>query len=102
MNAALASSYLAVTERPGQLASRMQLEMMEARYAWAAEHSREKDVLEAACGAGMGLPVLGGCRALGSSRRCGCGKSAFSPGRVRQEYEYHGEGVPRRGASVSK
>ena len=59
MNAALAPSYLAVTERPGQLASRMQLEMMEARYAWAAEHAREKDVLEAACGAGMGLPVLG-------------------------------------------
>jgi len=58
MNAALAPSYLAVTERPGQPASRMQLEMMEARYAWAAKQAREKDVLEAGCGAGMGLPVL--------------------------------------------
>jgi SAM-dependent methyltransferase len=32
--------------------------MLEARYAWAAEQARGKDVLEAACGAGMGLPVL--------------------------------------------
>jgi SAM-dependent methyltransferase len=32
--------------------------MLEARYRWAAEQAREKDVLEAGCGAGMGLPVL--------------------------------------------
>jgi SAM-dependent methyltransferase len=59
MNSALAPSYIAVTEQPGQPASRIQLEMLEARYAWAAEQARGKDVLEAGCGAGMGLPVLG-------------------------------------------
>ena len=58
MNAALAPSYVHVTERPGQPASRLQLEMLQARYAWAAEQARGKDVLEAGCGAGMGLPVL--------------------------------------------
>jgi len=55
---ALAVSYVAVTEQAGQPASRSQLEMLEARYAWAAEQARGKDVLEAACGAGMGLPGL--------------------------------------------
>jgi SAM-dependent methyltransferase len=59
MNPALARSYLTVTEQPGQPASRIQLEMLEARYAWAAEQARDKDVLEAGCGAGLGLPVLG-------------------------------------------
>src|SRR5690349_12538634 len=58
MNPALAPSYVAVTERPGQPASRIQLEMLAARYRWAAEQARGKDVLEAGCGAGMGLPVL--------------------------------------------
>jgi SAM-dependent methyltransferase len=59
MNAVLARSYATVTEHPGQPASRIQIEMLEARYAWAAEQAREKDVLEAGCGAGLGLPVLG-------------------------------------------
>lgn len=58
MNAAHARSYLSVTEQPGQPASRIQLEMLEARYAWAADQASGKDVLEAGCGAGMGLPVL--------------------------------------------
>ena len=58
MSPALAPSYSRVTEQPGQPASRIQLEMLAARYAWAAEQAREKDVLEAGCGAGMGLPVL--------------------------------------------
>ncbi len=58
MNPALAPSYLAVTEQPGQPASRIQLEMLEGRYGWAAEQAHGKDVLEAGCGAGMGLPVL--------------------------------------------
>jgi SAM-dependent methyltransferase len=59
MKPGVAPNYVAVTERPGQPASRIQIEMLEARYAWAAEQAREKDVLEAGCGAGMGLPVLG-------------------------------------------
>jgi SAM-dependent methyltransferase len=58
MTAALARTYASVTEQPGQSASRIQLEMLQARYAWAAQHAHGKDVLEAGCGAGMGLPVL--------------------------------------------
>jgi SAM-dependent methyltransferase len=58
MTSVLAPSYVNVTERPGQAASRIQLEMLEGRYRWAAEQAREKDVLEAGCGAGMGLPVV--------------------------------------------
>jgi ubiquinone/menaquinone biosynthesis C-methylase UbiE len=57
--AVAAASYGEVTEQPGQPASRSQLEMLEARYAWAAELARGKDVLETACGAGMGLQTLG-------------------------------------------
>jgi len=58
MSAATTTSYVEVTEQPGQMASRIQLEMLDARYAWAADQARGKDVLEAACGAGMGLPVV--------------------------------------------
>lgn len=58
MTPAPAASYVTVTEQPGQPASRSQLEMLEARYAWAAEQAGGKDVLETACGAGMGLPLL--------------------------------------------
>ena len=59
MKPAVAPNYVAVTEQPGQPASRIQIEMLEARYAWAAEQAHGKDVLETGCGAGMGLPVLG-------------------------------------------
>ncbi len=58
MNPAAALSYVDVTEQPGQPASGMQLEMLEARYGWAAAQAKGKDVLEVACGAGMGLPIL--------------------------------------------
>jgi ubiquinone/menaquinone biosynthesis C-methylase UbiE len=58
MSPALAPAYSSVTEHPGQLASRIQLEMLGARYAWAAHHARGKDVLEVGCGAGLGLGVL--------------------------------------------
>jgi ubiquinone/menaquinone biosynthesis C-methylase UbiE len=57
---ALARSYFAVTEQPGHQASAIQLEMLEARYSWAAKQAGGKDVLEAACGAGMGLAALAG------------------------------------------
>lgn len=52
------ASYVHVTERPGQQASAVQLEMMESRYAWAAAQAFNRDVLEVACGAGMGLSRL--------------------------------------------
>ena len=58
MNPALAASYASVTEHPGQRASQIQLSMLEARYRWAAAQARGKDILEAGCGAGMGLPPL--------------------------------------------
>lgn len=58
MTPELPASYREVTELPGQPASRIQLEMLEARYAWAAGQAGEKDILEAACGAGLGLPAL--------------------------------------------
>jgi SAM-dependent methyltransferase len=51
-------SFSTVTEQPGQLASRLQLDMMAARYAWAAGFAEGRDVLEVACGAGMGLGLL--------------------------------------------
>lgn len=58
MTPAIARSYFAVTEQPGHQASAIQLEMLEARYSWAAQQAGGKDVLEAACGAGMGLAAL--------------------------------------------
>lgn len=58
MTGTAARSFLTVTERPGQAASGIQLEMLQARYSWAAQQARGKDVLEAGCGAGLGLPLL--------------------------------------------
>jgi SAM-dependent methyltransferase len=55
MQTVLRADFSTVTEQPAQLASRLQLAMLSARYAWAAEHAAGKDVLEAACGAGLGL-----------------------------------------------
>jgi SAM-dependent methyltransferase len=55
---AAASPYLTVTEQPGQLASREQLAMMAARYAWAASYAAGCDVLEVACGSGTGIGFL--------------------------------------------
>jgi ubiquinone/menaquinone biosynthesis C-methylase UbiE len=50
--------YSAVTELPGHRVSREQLERILHRYRLAAEFSSGKDVLEVACGAGLGLGVL--------------------------------------------
>lgn len=58
MTPAAARSFVTVTERPGQAASGIQLEMLAARYAWAASLASGKDVLEAGCGAGLGLPIV--------------------------------------------
>ena len=56
--AATERQFQSVTEQPGQHASRLQLEMMAARYAWARSRSIGKDVLEVACGSGTGLAAL--------------------------------------------
>jgi SAM-dependent methyltransferase len=56
--AATVPNFSAVTEQPGQGATHLQLSMLKTRYGWAAQHSSGKDVLEAACGAGLGLGWL--------------------------------------------
>jgi SAM-dependent methyltransferase len=58
MQAALRPDFSTVTEQPGQPATRVQLAMLSARYAWAAGHAAGKDVAEIACGAGLGLGWL--------------------------------------------
>ena len=50
--------FSSVTEQPRQGATRMQMSMLRTRYGWAAEHTAGKDVLEVACGAGLGLGWL--------------------------------------------
>lgn len=50
--------YTPVTERPGIKTTPEALSMLVTRYALAAKHATGKDVLEVACGAGMGLGWL--------------------------------------------
>lgn len=47
-----------VTELPGAPANAEQIAMLYTRYAWAGELARGKDVLEVACGSGIGLGHL--------------------------------------------
>ena len=47
-----------VTEMPGNHVTREQLEMIACRYAWAADQVADLDVLEVACGPGLGLGHL--------------------------------------------
>lgn len=51
-------SYTSVTELPGSGATREQLSMLYTRYRLAAEHAAGKEVLEVACGPGIGLGYL--------------------------------------------
>jgi len=51
-------SYVTATEVPGAGATAEQLAMLRTRYHLAAGLSRDKDVLEVACGAGLGLSLL--------------------------------------------
>jgi ubiquinone/menaquinone biosynthesis C-methylase UbiE len=52
------ADYLTVTEIPGNKASREQIERLFHRYHFASAFCQGKDVLEVACGAGMGLGYL--------------------------------------------
>jgi ubiquinone/menaquinone biosynthesis C-methylase UbiE len=52
------AEYLTVTEVPGNKASREQIERLFHRYHFASTFCQGKDVLEVACGAGMGLGYL--------------------------------------------
>jgi len=53
-----AADFASVTEQPWQGATRMQMSMLRTRYGWAAEHAVGRDILEVACGAGLGLGWL--------------------------------------------
>ena len=53
-----AADFSRVTELPRQGATRMQMSMLRTRYGWAAKYTDGKDVLEVACGAGLGLGWL--------------------------------------------
>lgn len=55
-----APDFSSVTELPLQGATRMQMSMLRTRYGWAAQYAAGKDVLEVACGAGLGLEWLAG------------------------------------------
>src|SRR5688500_5156333 len=52
------SSFVTVTELPGSRASKEQRDMAVTRYRLAAELAEGRDVLEVACGSGMGLGML--------------------------------------------
>lgn len=54
----MSPSYVSVTELPGSGATREQLSMLYTRYRLAASHAAGKDVLEVACGPGIGLGYL--------------------------------------------
>lgn len=60
MEAVLRPDFSTVTEQPRQGATRIQLAMLSARYAWAAGYAEGKDVAEIACGAGLGLGWIAG------------------------------------------
>ncbi len=51
--------YTAITEFPGQKASMEQLARLYQRYRFAKKYARGKDVLEVACGSGIGMKYLG-------------------------------------------
>jgi ubiquinone/menaquinone biosynthesis C-methylase UbiE len=52
------ASYSTITELPGEKIPNEQLSRISERYHWAAIHSKGKDVLECACGAGQGAKLL--------------------------------------------
>lgn len=54
-------SYETVTELPGTMISKEQLQRQVNRYHFAAKYCQGKDVLELACGAGIGLGLLNAC-----------------------------------------
>ena len=47
-----------VTELPGEPVSQLQIDRLLSRYLWAERYCRDRDVVEAACGAGPGLGLL--------------------------------------------
>ena len=60
-------NYTSVTELPGNKGSKEQLARLYQRYHFALQFSKEKDVLEVACGGGLGLGYLAKSAKFGSS-----------------------------------
>jgi SAM-dependent methyltransferase len=58
MHAVLGHDFSSITEQPAQKEMLRQMAMLATRYGWAASQAGGKDVLEAACGAGLGLGWL--------------------------------------------
>ena len=53
------SDFQTVTEMPGEPVSQIQIDRLLSRYTWAATYCHNLDVVEAGCGAGPGLGLLG-------------------------------------------
>lgn len=79
--------YTTVTELPGAAASPEQLSMLYTRYAYAAGFCEGKEVLEVACGAGLGLGYL----AKKATRVVG---GDFTEPLLRVARHYYGEAMP--------
>ena len=78
--------FVTVTETPGTGATEEQLAMMYSRYRWAADHAIGKEVLDVACGAGMGLGLL----ASGARRVVG---ADYSEALLQTAAAHYGKGV---------
>ncbi|MGQ9645018.1 MAG: class I SAM-dependent methyltransferase [Thermodesulfobacteriota bacterium] len=79
--------YTTVTEVPGNRVTHEQLERMYHRYRFAADFSEGKDVLEVACGAGLGLGYL-----AKKAKRMVAGD--YTPKLVEGAKEYYGGKIP--------
>lgn len=79
--------YTTVTEVPGNRVTHEQLERMYHRYRFAADFSEGKDVLEVACGAGLGLGYL----AKKAKRVVG---GDYTENLVKVAKDYYGERLP--------
>lgn len=63
MRAPATGTYAYVSEMPGNQVTAEALRMIACRYAWAVESARGREVLEVACGPGLGLGMLGSAAA---------------------------------------
>jgi SAM-dependent methyltransferase len=83
----MAVDYSSVTEVPGAKASRQQLTMLYSRYVYAAKFVDGRDMLEVACGSGIGLRYLArrARRAVGGD---------YTDGLLRIAQRHHGAVVP--------
>jgi SAM-dependent methyltransferase len=74
--------FTTVTELPGEPISAEQIDRLMSRYVWATQYCRDRDVVEAGCGAGPGLGLLA------ATARSVCGGDISTPilNRARAHY----------------